>query len=258
MGFFYQRGFGSFTNTNPNVFANSSPVDNGAVWFVATAPFFSLFLESISSNKVAAVILWIFTYLLSVAVCVYDKKRVLSRLYDTKSLGKSHYIPLAYLFKRKNTTRMNGLYTVVGVISVLFALTYNGFTRFVLTNEQQFIATVKDTAVSELADFEKYDTITDETVEKALQNYLGDSVIWKCEKGKKTSIVTASSQINYNGELSSFKISFAVSYDGFKYEGIEIKELTINGKHLSNEKYSILLMQIFSKEDTKNKEYATA
>ena len=256
MGYYYQNNSGYnnvppfFNGQNPNFpFSNVSPVDNGAVWFVAIAPAFSLFLEGITGNKIAAVLLWVFTYVLCVLVCAWDKKRVLSKFYDTKALGHLNFIPVLYLFKRKSVTRQSSMYPIVCVGCILVALLQNGFTQIALTNENDYIYTVQNFSCAEIIDFEEVNTITEKTVSEAVEDYLKhNEIIWQCEKGKEVSVVTASADCSYNGEKTRITIEFVMEYDGFAFGGIKIGDVILGGEVLKNEKRSTLLMQIFTEQ----------
>lgn len=271
MGFFSQNNYNytyggvpPFQNNYQQgmPFMNVATVDSGAAWFVATAPLFSLFLESVAGNKYASVFLWIFTYILCVVVCAWDKKNNLNKFYDTTPLGKIHFVPVAYLFKRDKVIRQNKFYGVVCVICTLIAFIQNGFVNYYLTTEDDYIVTVQTYKSAEILDFAEVDSITGKNVADTLYSYLNhDEVIWECEKGEEISFITAKAKTNYENHNADLEIVFKLEYDGFSFGGVSVEEVKIDGVALEDEKRSILLMQIFSKnnsETSDNKDYVEA
>lgn len=155
MAFFNQTygGMPPFTNQPFNggySNLNIMKIDNGCAYFVALAPLFSLFLEGIAGDRIAAIILWVFTYILCVLVCKYDKDKVLSRCYDTECLKNLIFIPIAYLAIRgTKVTRQGGNCVALCVAALLIAIMRNGFVSYAMTSDENFIITIKEASYSD-------------------------------------------------------------------------------------------------------------
>ncbi len=256
MGFFY----GGY-NSNPyntqygNTFYAKpvSPVDNAPVWFVAVVPIVSLFIEEIIMNKVASIFLWILTYILSVYVCKYDKDKILARCYDSTQLKMWYFVPIVYLIMRNKVTRLKSYTVMFAVATLLIALVSNGFVRYAVTTDDDYITTLQKYSCSQIINFEDYQSITDDNILETIQSYVGhDSILWTCSTHDNISSISACCSFDNNGKTSDLEIGFELKYDGFSFDGIEIVSLTVDGKELSEENEKAMLMQIFSKEEKTN------
>lgn len=261
MGLFNQNNDYGYQNNaippyrNPQNFGfvNIMPVDNGAAWFVALAPVFSLFLEMIVANVFAAIFLWIFTYLLCVAVCVYDKNKILAKRFNVQKLNFLCVLPPVYLFARNSVTRRKNFCTFVCVCTLIIAFVNNGFVSFAMLDEDGLIETVKAAYSNDLMNFSEIDTASNNSISDEINDYFSDSnVKWSAEKGKKQSTITASTDTFYNGVKTEIEIEFVIYYDGFSYDGLEVTEIRGNGGALPDKDRDSLLMLIFSEEDTNN------
>lgn len=258
MAFFY--GGYNYNSYNPqsgysdNSFFGKikTPVDNGPAWFVAVAPIISLFIEEMIMNKTASIVLWIFTYFLSVCVCKYDKDKILARYYDNSKLSIWYILPIVYLFIRNSVTRQKSGMVVIGLCTLVVALVSNGFVRYASMTEDDFIVSLQSYPCSSVTNFEEYSDISDETILSAIQSYVGhDSILWTCITYDDISNITATCDFDNNGKTSTLEIVFRLKYDGFNFGGIEIVSLTVDGKALSEENEKTMLMQIFSTKENK-------
>lgn len=259
MAFFYGGYNNNPYNSQPNYSNNTfygkfkSPVDNGPVWFVAVAPIISLLLEEIIMNKIASVVLWIFTYVLSLAVCKYDKEKILARCYDSTAMKQWYLLPVGYLVKRNIVTRQKNYTAIIGIAILIVALSSNGFVKYASVSDDDYINTLQKYPCSEIINFEEYSDITDETILKAVQSYIGhQSIVWTCLTDGEVSNISAICEFDNNGKTSSMKIIFKFYYDGFSFGGIEIVGLEIDGQQLSEEREKAMLMQIFSTEKSQS------
>lgn len=253
MGFFYGRYNNNSYNPQYGYSTNTfytkpvSPVDNAPVWFVAIVPVISLLLEEIIMNKIASVVLWAFTYALSVYVCKYDKEKILAKFYDNTPLKKWYFVPIAYLILRNRVTRQKSYTIVFGVATLLVALFNNGFVKYATTSADDYINTLQSYPCSMITNFEEYSDISDETVLKAVQSYIKhESIVWTCLTEDEISNISAICEFDNNGKTSTLKLVFQLEYDGFYFGGIEIVDLEVDGKKLSEENEKAMLMQIFS------------
>lgn len=229
-----------------------SPVDNGCVWFVAFAPLFALYIENTGSSKLASAFLWIFTYLLCVFVCKYDKDKVLNRFFDSTALKASYLVPVIYLTQRNKLTRQKGMFSLVCVITTCFALIGNGFVRYATLTADDYIVTVQKYPASNIENFEEFDTISNNQITECIQSFVKhDSIVWTCDMADKVSTVTAVCDFDNNGKTSSLKIVFEMEYDGFMFGGIKVSGLEIDGKELSEEDEKAFLMRVFSDKPKK-------
>lgn len=240
-----------FVNVPPqysNYTANFNKIDNGPIWFVTLAPVFSLFLEKISGNKIAALVLWIFAYILCVLVCLRDYKSLCESGVSCSGIKKYAAVPVIYLFMRNQTIGHQKAYPVICVICTIIAIMQNGFVSAALYTDDDYIDTVKSYSCTQLEDFKDNEKIKETTVAKALEQYFGhDQISWSYSKtGKSISEISADASISYNGKKTQIEIVFEMDYDGFDFKGIEISRVSLDGKELTDENRSALLMQIFS------------
>lgn len=228
-------------------------IDNGAAYFVALAPVFSLFFEKISESRIAAIILWALTYVLCVFACKYDKNKILSKLYDTKSMGNYCFVPVAYLYKRSKLIRQKATYVYICIVTMFFALVSNGFVSFALADSETYITTVKTSEFSEFVDTKDIENYLRPTISEVLDKSL-TSLEWNCETDKNDTEVTATGKALIDGESCDVSIVFYMWYDGFVFEGIDINEITINGVEAPENQYEKLFLDLYSIYSVENKE----
>ena len=244
-----------FYQTAPNI----SYHDDAPIWFVALAPMFSLFLESIAGDKIAAVVLWVFTFVLCVLICKRDYNKYVKPIaFNNFNIEKTVYIPLLYLIKRKKVFPTNKLYVVVCIISLLVAATQNGFVQALLYNDTTYINTIKQSACYRIDDVANDKNVLDITIEDAIKDFSRTNDInWSCEKISSGEFeITADFDAYYNSRLCKLSLSFQLLYDGFSYGGLSVKTIEIDNRVLSEADKAALVMNIFtdySADDSSNK-----
>ena len=201
---------------------NIMKIDNGCAYFVALAPLFSLFLEGIAGDKIAAIILWVFTYILCVLVCKYDKDKVLSRCYDTECLKNLIFIPIAYLAIRgTKVTRQGGNCVALCVAALLIAIMRNGFVSYAMTSDENFIITIKEASYSEFVNPDEIENYLNPSVKEVIEANI-TTPRWYCETVDNYSTVTVTGEMVIAGNNVPVSIDFGMWYDGYKFEGIDI------------------------------------
>ena len=245
---YYNYGFvPPFNNQQPvNGYMNMGimKINNGGVYFVALAPLFSLFLEKMAGSRIAAIILWIFTYILCVLVCKYDKDKILSKCFDTSPLDKYCVLPVAYIAKRNKVTRQGNNCLLLCVIAVIFAILRNGFVSYALIQDESYIVTAQQSYYSDFIETSGIDNYLNPSVEEVLTKSC-EGLIWGCEKSGNDVVVTVSGETVVDGKKVTISLSFEMWYDGYKFDGVYIKEVTKNNIKLDEEQITELLNDLY-------------
>lgn len=221
--------------------------DNGAVWFVAMAPVFSLIIGKLSGSKFAAIVLWVFTYILCVILCRRDCKILRKSGYEDRGIINLAFIPVVYLFARaKLIASGNYINGIVCVIATVIALVNNSIITPVPYSEQDYIDTVRYSYCSEITDLSDKSSIADMMIDDVLS--MNDSFAdakWSCSKGKEVSVVTVSTDMTFDGKTAAVELDFTVEYDGFSFGGMKISEVRFGGDTVTGDKRKELLDKVF-------------
>lgn len=244
---FFNWNYGGFQQQYNNPYnggfsnLNVVKLNNGPAYFVALAPFFSLFLEGITGDRIAAIVLWIFTYVLCVLVCKYDKDKILSRCYDVKVLDKLIFIPVVYLAVRGTKVTRQGSGCLALCIAALFiAILRNGFVSYYMTGDDSYIITVEEYSYSEFINTEEIDNYLNPSVKDVVYGCL-DTPRWLCETKDYETTVSVTGYLN----SETVTINFEMWYDGFKFEGIDISGVKIDGEFISQDEIEDFLCEMY-------------
>lgn len=109
-------------------------VNNSIVWVLAFAPAIGLVLEyfvagianpssqDLVNEAVANGDYWYITFILNIALCIWDAKRLKNAGTDTKTFrGWSLFVPV-YLFQRAKALKQNKAYFIVWMICFMFSI----------------------------------------------------------------------------------------------------------------------------------------
>lgn len=234
----------------------SQKIDNGAIWFITLAPLFCLFLERLAFSRIVAAFLWIFAYIVCVVLCFKDYSKNQNNFtssVDTSAFKFSAFVPVLYLVLRNQKLQHQKQYHIFAVVFLLIAFLQNGFVSYYLTNESDYNNLVQTSYVYQIDNFSDVAEKTYETVQEALESYLGhNNIEWSCTQNKTHKIVTSTAKTSYNGKETTLIMDYSFDYEYYDYTNIKITRVQLDDKEVYGEDLSALLMQIFFGDDKLN------
>lgn len=223
--------------------------NTGGVWFVTLLPIIGLFLESFATDKYAGAALWIAVIVLIYFGCIADFRSIRHEVLESQEdrLKMLLVFPPAYLYcrdKMLNSEGYKGLVLAVLIIAAAFA---NGFTEGLSVNEENLIPLLENAWVTEL-----------DNLSGSSENYIGEQLEswfddgYSSEGSKAGEIFTIVFSGTHEGKPAEVVIK--VEFDGFAYQSIYAKSVTIDGERLEGEALRDELAEIFIGEEDEPEE----
>ena len=145
---------------------------------------------------------------------------------------------------RSKTTRQRANCVFVCAITLFFALINNGFVSYAMSTDETFIVTVKQSAYSDFLITDDIEEYLNPSVDEVFKESL-NKPDWNCETVDNETEITVSGKAVIDGKSQNVSITFYIWYDGFKFEGIDITEASLDGVKLDEEQYQKLFSDLY-------------
>ena len=236
----------NYYNQFVNLSNNTTPkVRNGRIWYAAILPYLGLMLESFASNKWIGLALWLAIILLCVFSCARDEKQLRSLGISNLWLYKSRFCPPVYIYRRSDALHQSKSSFVVFIISLIFAITSNGFSVSLQMNDEDFIDSIKQEYTSSIEDLDKNGV--NNQIEKRIDEFaLEGTVEWSYSADDSYKYVTVSGICNYQSKSNQrFEIIFRLDCDGYTIKEKQIVKAALGGVELKDAEKNEFLQKIF-------------
>ena len=224
--------------------------NDGPMLFVALAPFFTVILEGLIGDIIAAAILWVFCYFLCVMLCRYDYKKYVKPIeFNNFNLAPTVFVPIVYLFKRQKVFPNSKAYWAVCLAILIVSIMQCGFVQLLSFDEKSCLNTITNSScalIDEVSDDEN--VLSKNTIGEAIRNYADtDNIDWTSKRiDYGTYKINVVFEAYYNGELRNFYIEFTLNYNIYSFDGLSIDSISVDGSELSEADKKAVVMNIFT------------
>lgn len=226
------------TMTSQQGFAPPYRISNSRIWYAALLPIISLFIELYASSLILGLLVWSLCIIMSITACLLDRKYLSELGVDVTPLNPVlAVIPPIYMFRRAALVGDRPSAGAVCIITIAYALMFNGFTKASGLKDKDFIDQVRYNSWISISGLERNkdamrtsDMIGD-TLDSYAKNKLGEaSVEWSADKNSSDVMITAQT------EDGSMKIEFYFTFDGYVCQKTEVRSVTLYGSVYKDEK----------------------
>lgn len=234
-------------------------VGNSMMWYVALLPLFGLVFEMYAVGKFLGYFLWGLIIAVRIIVCINDNKKLKAMgLWDSASSSWLMLLPIMYIIERSRYLGRSYMPVGIGAGCIILALINNGFTEAMTYNENNYYTFVSEAYASYIYDLpydENYVYNPYLTIDGLLNRYCIPTtgkltedafVSYEYERIGSEHYVTASAM----KDGKKLAIVFWIDYDGYYFGGVEIDEITLDGKPVEGEQRDQILRDIFMLELT--------
>lgn len=217
-------------------YARQYRISSSRIWYAALVPVFSLFIEMYAMNLLLGLIVWGACIVMSIAACLFDREYLSGLGIDVSPLSPAlALLPPVYMFKRAALVGDRPTAGSICIITMVYALVFNGFTEAITMDKNDMINHVKDNYWSNVSGVESGSSLTYELIGDTLDRYSdeqlgGDTIRWSAEESGRDILVCAET------DDGSLVIEFAFDFDGYVFGDIEVESLTLGGRTYEDEK----------------------
>lgn len=234
-------------------------VGNSMIWYVALLPLFGLVFEIYAAGKFLGYFLWGLIIAVRIIVCIYDNKKLKAMgLWDPTSSSWLVLLPVMYIIARSQKLKRSFMPVGIAAGCMVLAILNNGFTEAMTYNENNYYTFVSESYASYIYDLPYYENYVYNpylTIDGMLNRYCiptsgkltEDAFIsYEYENVDSEHYVTASAM----KDGKKLAIVFWIDYDGYYFGGVDIDEITLDGKPVEGEQRDQMLRDIFMLELT--------
>lgn len=232
-------------------YAHQYKISSSRIWYAALLPLISLFIEIYAMNFLLGLMVWGFCIVMSIAACLFDRDYLNKLGIDVSPISPTFaLIPPIYMFKRAALVGERPSVGSICIITMVYALAFNGFTKALTIDNGDLIDHVRGNYWVNVSGVESgsgaqqsFELIGD-TLDRYTDEQLGGSELhWSVDDDGKKILVSADTN---DGSMA---VEFRFTFDGYVFGDIEVESLTIDGRTYTDEKAAEQLSKIVGRDN---------